>query len=324
MSLTVEDILNGTRRGRMQSVGHMGVIPILDDGSADESFAPPDLDIGTSDYGSVDVRNRSSDRPTIVPTGAGWVVAQAAQDHAIPSAKFVKAGGSEKINNAMCIQDTQGGLISNAEHMFLVLPAPLRAQALAMRKEEKYDKLWPAIRKFNEGLGAQHGGHLEYFLQTFEAELDQFVAQFELLPDQVGAVILLDGQVVGVERAPNVEFWTKVWHPLIRVCYGALAIKARLKLGDRPPRHRVPLSVGVKSLAGIARALDEATEKAEVSAQKTFDEVKREELGAGEGPDDTMQRYKLLTVANRKLAGQIVIKGTSSVPSYVSLCAAGA
>jgi hypothetical protein len=308
----------------MQSVGHMGVIPILDDGGQDESFAPPDLDIGTSDYGTVNVRNRSSDQPTIVPTGAGWVVDQAAQDHAVPGAKFVKAGGRASIDTAMCIQSGQGGYISNADHAFLVLPAPLRAKALSMRKEKGYSRLWDDIGKFNGSLGANNAGHLEYFLQTFASELDQFVAQFELVPGQVGAVILLDGRVVGVERAPNIAFWEKVWHPLIRVCYGALAIKARKKLGDTPPKHRVPLHVEVKSLAGINRALAEARGREYRATQDQLREVKREELEAAAGKDDSMAKYQLLTIANGNLAGQIALKGTSPTPSYVSLCASGA
>lgn len=326
MSLTVEDILNGTRTGRMQSVGHMGVIPILDDGAEDESFAPPDLDINTSHYGTVNVRNRSTDRPTIVPTGAGWVVQQAAQDHAIPGAKFVGPGKQETIDVAMCIQQSQGGTIRDGQYDLLVLPAPLRAKALSMRKEKGYSKLRGPIEEFNTSVsaGRGRGGHLEYFLNQYKDELDQFVAQFELVPGQVGAIVLLDGTVVGIERAPNKDFWTKVWEPLIRVCYGALAIKARQKLGDRPPKHRVPFQVGVKSLAGIGRALDEARERADQITGETYNEVKRQELAAGQGSDDKHGRYTLMTVANRELAGQVVLKGTSPQPSYVSICAAGA
>ena len=322
MNLTVEDILSGTSHGRMQSVGHMGVIPILDDGAQDESFAPPDVDINTSHYGTVHVRNRSSEQPTIVPTGAGWVVQQAAQDHAIPGAKFVGPGKEEKIDTAMCIQEGQGGYIRSANHEMLVLPAPLRAVALSKRKERSYSKLWEDIGVFNGTFGERPRGHLEYFLKTFGKELDQFVAQFELMPRQVGAVILLDGQVVGVERAPNTSFWERIWHPLIRVCYGALAIRARQKLGGRPPRHREALHVGVKSLAGIARAIASARTATSRRTTVFLDEVKREKFSVSPA-DDVMGRYKLLTVANPQLAGQVVIRGVSA-PSYVSLCASGA
>ena len=78
MTLTVEMILKGTGIGPMQSVGQMQVIPIL--GDDDATYAPPELEVGTSGYGSVALRN-ASDKPTIVPYGAGWVVKERAQDH---------------------------------------------------------------------------------------------------------------------------------------------------------------------------------------------------------------------------------------------------
>lgn len=323
MTLTVEDILNGTRTGRMQSVGHMGVIPILDDGSEDDTFAPPDVRAGTTSYGVVDVEN-PADRPTIIPTGAGWVVDEMAQDHAVPTAKFVGAKKKERIEKSMCIQETQGGLISKKDHNFVVLPVPLRTRALAMRHEDRYNKLWEHIREFNHSVGVHSRGNVADFVRNYKDELDQFVAQFELLPGQVGAIVLLDGTVVGIERAPNQAFWASVWEPLIRMCYGALSIKARRVLKDRPPKHRVPLSVGVKSLAGIGRALNTAKKKAEEQQGLLMTELSVQEFLPAGRDDDHHGSYRLKTVANRALAGQVVVRGSVEDPVYASLCAAGA
>ena len=41
-------------------------------------------------------------------------------------------------------------------------------------------------------------------------ELDEFVAEFECVPRQIGAIILVDDQVVGVERAPSHAYWQSV------------------------------------------------------------------------------------------------------------------
>jgi hypothetical protein len=46
MSLTIAEILRGTGVGAVQSAGQMQVIPLL--GDDDDTFAPPDLEVGTS------------------------------------------------------------------------------------------------------------------------------------------------------------------------------------------------------------------------------------------------------------------------------------
>jgi len=94
----------------------------------------------------------------------------------------------------------------------------LRETAHSLRKgasSHSYDRLWPAISSMNQQLGIRNtAGHLEFFLQEFGKELDRFVAEFEIVPNQVGAIILINGRVAGVERAPNPEFWESIWQPL--------------------------------------------------------------------------------------------------------------
>jgi hypothetical protein len=321
-NLTIEQILAGTRHGRTQSVGQMSVIPILDDaGVQDDDFGPPDFDIYTPDYGTVEVRN-GSDRPTIVPTGAGWVTQERAQDHAVAGAALVPAKSKSYIETAMCIQETQGGHIRDQEKVtMLVLPAALRPIALSKRYERGYSKLWNDITDFNRSAGVRsHGshGHLEFFLEHYKRELDEFVAEFELVPDQIGAVVMLGDNVVGIERAPNVEYWSRVWDPLIRVCYGSMAIMAQQR-SKSAPEHRVPLDVQVGSLAGISRALKEATREAAQIVGKTIEKVAQMTLQAAD-TDQSLDSMNVVTVANRRLSGQIVTKAQAY--PYVSLCTA--
>ena len=87
MTLTVEMILRGTgsarcsRSGRCRSFRSSATMTL--------TYAPPELEVGTSGYGSVALRN-AQDKPTIVPYGAGWVVKERAQDHAVGSGAFVE------------------------------------------------------------------------------------------------------------------------------------------------------------------------------------------------------------------------------------------
>jgi hypothetical protein len=321
MTITIEEILRGVGLGRVQSVGHMGVIPLVDeDGSAqDDSFAPPDVGVDNRNYGSVNIHNEA-DRPTIVPTGAGWITKRAAQDHAIAGALILKPKSKKLVNTAMCIESTQGGYMVKGDHEMIILPAALRAPALAMRGTQEYGKLWNSIGQMHTTYtGAQsRRQHMTDFLKYFGKELDEFVAQFELVPNQVGAIVLIGDRIVGIERAPNVDFWTQVWSPLIRVCYGTLAARARQVLGTSVPQHRSSLRLATRSLAGLAQALEAAKQETQRLVQENVDRVMGWQLQDGGRAEQQLDGYEVVTLASDHVAGQIVRRGVK-VP-YASLC----
>lgn len=326
MMLTVETILKGTGLGPMQSVGQMQVIPLVDtaSGQVDERFSPPTLEAGTHGYGAVSLRNES-DKPTIVPFGAGWVVKQAAQDHAIASGAFLKPGEQRVLSHAMCIQQSQPGLIKRAKHALTILPAKLRSTALAMRKVDQYSKLWEHISKFNGELGISSVANLVTFLTSFEKQLDEFVAEFELVPRQVGAIVLVGGEVVGVERSPSPAYFAALWEPLVRVCYGSLAVLAG-KQRTTPPPTRLPLVPTAKSLDALRHVLTELRERETRLSLHIASFVKGLRLERAETPDDTLEESELWTVAakphtdNRAFSGQVVMTDRSVM--YASLVAA--
>ena len=319
-TLTVEAILAGTEFGSVQSVGQMEVIPILDGGSAsDNDFAPPVATVATATYGTVRARNNDPTRPTIMPMGAGFVTPEAAQDHAVLSAKFLPAGATRDIDGACCIQQTQPGLLrtEDVNQKMVILPAQLRVKALGARKDREYNRMWPHIQNFNRELGLATVGNLVEFLSKYEKELDEFVAEFETLPGQIGAVVLIDGKVVGVERAPNVEFWQALFAPLIRGCYGALAIKARKALGNKVPATRTALKLREKSLAGLAAALTAARVESTRLVQASYDTIKTTPLLLAGAAEEKLGNAELHTIANTTMAGQIVTKG--ELMPYVSI-----
>ncbi len=318
MTLTVEQILSGTTVGRMQSAGQMDVVPLLDGGSAqDESFAPPRFEAGTQGYGRVRVRNLEGAR-TILPTAAAFVTSEAAQDHAVPGASLVRASETRDLENAYCVQQTQGGYIQQREREFTILPAALRAHALSHRRERSYQAMWPHISAFRSSYGDHGQANLVEFLKRFERELDEFVAQFEIVPGQVGAVVLVGGKVVGVERAPNVAFWRALWKPLVRVCYGSLALKAGLERRT-PPATRAPLGAAA-SIQALGRALADAREATARVAASTVGEVSRKALSSA--PEEERDAARVLTLASPEYAGQAVLAGGRTV--YASVCLAAA
>lgn len=178
----------------MQSVGYLQIIPLLSDLEDKRFVAPNEIHVSTCDYGSLTFENHT-DLITIVPVHAGYVVKEDAQDHAMAHAGIIKQNSDKQYDTAMCIQQHQGGCISKGKHKLIILPFSLREKALRSRHQTSFGKLWTSISKFNKKLGAWAEGHLEYFLNKFETELDEFVAEFESVPKQVGAIILLDGNV---------------------------------------------------------------------------------------------------------------------------------
>lgn len=304
-------ILEGTGIGPMQSVGQMQVIPIL--GTDDATYAPPELEVGTHSYGSVLLRN-PHDKPTLVPYGAGWVVKQRAQDHAIASGAFLAAGAERVVSKAMCIQQAQPGLIARAKHALTILPARLRTKALAMRHVDQYSKLWEHIVAFNKDLGLEALGSVATFLRGFEKQLAEFVAEFELIPQQVGAIVLIGGEIVGIERAPSSAYFAATWEPLVRVCYGSLAVASK---HSEPPRTRLPFLAVAKTLDALRAALADLRAREERLTHEIVDFARTLRMKRADEADDTLGDAQLWTVAGHNMGGQVVTRG-NAIP-YASL-----
>lgn len=245
MKITIKDVLKGCVPGKMQSVGYMQVIPLLlEPELTDLRFAPfTDLESGTEDYGSMYLHNKSN-KHTIFPMCGGMLSKEAAQNHAIGKAKLMAPNSRDMMTHAACIQQTQGGYVRSGVHPTTIMPYSMRAEAIRVKDVKSYGKLWPAISKFNEQIGTtRNDGHLEYYLDQFGDRLDEFIGQFEIVLNQVGAIVLLNGQVAGIERAPNYEFWKALWKPLIRECYGSESlIFGRKGVKKSPPLGRMPIN----------------------------------------------------------------------------------
>ena len=88
IQITISEILKGTTAGRMQSVGYMQVIPLISQIEDDRFVSPLEAEVSTRGYGSM-VFNNPLNKVLIVPLHAGYVVKQAAQDHAMSQAGVI-------------------------------------------------------------------------------------------------------------------------------------------------------------------------------------------------------------------------------------------
>lgn len=274
MKITISEVLKGCVPGKMQSVGYMQVIPLISSPDLiDLRFAPfTDLISGTEGYGNMYLENKSKDY-TIFPMCGGILTKTAAQNHGIGKAKLMTPKSTAMMTHAACIQQTQGGYISKGNYNTTIMPYSMREEAIRVKDVKNYGKLWPAISNFNKVIGTtRNDGHLEYYLDEFSDKLDEFIGQFEIVKNQVGAIILLNGQVAGIERAPNYEFWKALWKPLIRESYGSASlIFGRKGVKKSPPLGRMPINDhNVKDLDSLEAEFNVAQKFEEDSVKQTI------------------------------------------------------
>ena len=318
--ITIKEILKGTRPGKLQSVGVMQVIPLLSDIEYSQYVSPKsNSKVSTSGYGNMVFEN-TSDKTIIVPMNAAYIDKKWGQDHAMTSAGLVEKRSRKQYGTAICIQQTQGGAIPAGDHDYTIMPFSLRETISSTRKTSGYGRHWNDIQKFNSRLGVnKQYAHMEYYFDHYAKELDEFVAEFETVKGQIGAIIMINGVVVGIERAPNQDFWKSLWEQLIRGCYSSLAITA-MKEKDvdnkviEKTRVKLPVT-GIKSLSELKNVLSETEEKQMGLVSTIVKDVLEKEFKVE--LDESVKKDQRINVSNPDFTGQIVTDG--EVVVYASI-----
>jgi hypothetical protein len=294
----------------MQTVGIMQVIPLISDLQSDAFALPSEVRIATGrggSYGTLNFRNPVA-KPILIPAQATYLTRQSAQDHAMAAAGFVPAGKEKAYRNAQCVEQTQGGYITEDRHALSILPMSLRETSLSMRGVTSFSKLWESISRLKREAkvkGGRSGGHLADFFASFDRQLAEFVAEFELVRGQVGAIVLISGQVVGVERAPSRAYWEDVWEPLVRTCYGSEAVR-QIQMG-KAATPRTAQVRAVTDLDDLVVALTEARSNDEAGVRDVIREMVQDDFRVT--PEERLGDFNLETVENDQFTGQIVREG---------------
>jgi hypothetical protein len=221
--------------GRPQQSGAMTVLPLFGP-DANGKFTPPLSGIklgGVRGYGNIELHNPAATGVAIVPLHMGYIQDQA-QNHAMCTAAFLGAGQKRLFDDACCVQQAQGGYLESREQWFFVLPLHLREEALQLRGQKNFGKLWPAIGRLNQRLGMEPRGHLEQVICRQRPVLTQCQSRFELLPGQTGALFFLGDRLAGIEIAPSAVYFREVWTPLVCFCYGVAAMELDRQTPARP------------------------------------------------------------------------------------------
>lgn len=323
--MKLQELFSELAISQPQTVGNMTMFPLSDTISADrlaswaytDVGAPRDLylerDVG---YNSLVLGTRA-EHVTIVPQGIALITRQAAQDRAVPSTHLVYR--DPKQVGAFCVQSSQCGLMSkqrNAEHKLRMLPLAVRYEAFQRRDEsaDSYSSLWDKLGQWNHRSGVT-GDFLVSFFKQYAKNLSLFVAQFELVPQQRGAVVLINGELAGVEVAPNSDYFAGLFQPLIRDCYGAEALLAR---NEATPQSESLLR-DVTSLDELVGAVDELAAGELDFAATVVNDVQSQTVQAKR--DHALAGLEVVNMDGAALAGQGVRSTTTNRLIYASLMA---
>lgn len=230
-----DKILKGLNIGVKQSVGIMGVYPLIGEDLEVEMAKFEDIDfIGNENYGQLIFKN-NSDKPFILPTCHSIMTKQKAQDHSTTFATVLDNNNVTYIENACCIEQRQGGEINGRQckkdnETFSFLPLEIRRDVMFYNDDSIHtnmllSRLWRNITDFQKELVHRSEGHLIYFFTKYLDQLSKFNAEFELVEKQRGAIITFNNEIVGIEIAPTHDYFKNIWQPLLRDCYGSAMIK---------------------------------------------------------------------------------------------------
>jgi hypothetical protein len=216
----------------IQSILNMQVVCLTTDKeySMDERFANPltSLVAGNSTYGQISFTNKE-DKEIILPTQMAVITKQSAQNHGMTKAGYMASKSNITYHDAGCVQGSQGGTFRGTQE-FRMLPITMREMVFdTIGKPSDLGRIYPAIEKLGRETDSGTGRYLNVYFEKYDKKLEQFIAHFERPKNLIGVVILIDGEIVAIDKFPSFTYAEQVWDLMIRDCYGALAIISELK-----------------------------------------------------------------------------------------------
>lgn len=230
------DLLKGTRPIKdndgnivVQTIMNMQIVGLTadDEYSLDNRFANPltALKASNTSYGQVSL---SSNKETIAPPQMAIMTKQHAQNHGMVKAGYVK--NSKTFYDAGCVQGSQTGHFTNVSGNELrFIPVTMREMLYERVGNTSYDSIYPAIERLGRDTQSNAGTYLDVYFSKYDKKLEEFIAHFERPEKLIGVIVLIDGEIVAIDKYPSFNYAEQVWDTLIRDCYGALAIMAELK-----------------------------------------------------------------------------------------------
>ena len=211
----------------VQSILNMQVVCLTTDeeNSLDSRFANPLTSLTSSNqsYGQIGFAN-TMNKEVILPTQMAVMTKQSAQNHGMIKAGYVEPNANVIYRDAGCVQGGQTGHFRSTQE-FRMIPVTMREMLFdTIGQPSSYQRIYPAIQKLGQETGSNAGNYLNVYFDKFDKKLEQFIAHFERPKNLIGIIILIDGEIVAIDKFPSFTYSEQVWDMMIRDCYGALAI----------------------------------------------------------------------------------------------------
>ncbi len=310
--------LSKFRLGEPQQSGTLSIIPIFGP-EAEGKFTGPLTGLKLSKvagYGNVELSNPSAEGIAIVPLHIGYIQ-DGAQNHAMCRSAFLAAGQKLMFEDACCVQKSQGGYLKGQEQWFFILPLELRRKALELRGKKGYSKLWPDISTLCKKYDLPARGHLDELIVKRRTALTRYQSRLELLKGQTGALFVINNQLVGIEIAPNANYFAELWMPLVCFCYGTAAAYQEEKLAAKSGKSQAFEPFKATTLAELrAELIAERTQKHEQLLQAIANTPK-EKFKVSE--TEKFLGLCLKTAIGKNFSGQFVEDKEQLI--YASICA---
>ena len=301
--------------GAAQRAGHLSVIPVIGNNCTGLWTSPYSglKFTGVHGYGCVSFKN-DTDGTAILPMHMGYIQ-EGAQNHCISAAAILGKGQERRYNNARCVQAAQGGYLKTSEQWFFILPLKLREETLSLRGQSGCGMIWNAIGRLGRRFGSSGRGHLDDTICKHRAELNFYGKQFELLPNQIGALFFLDEEPVGIEIGPTAEWFADIWDSLLCFCYGTAAWELE---GQNVPRESV-----TQRLNSLEEVRKQLLDRRSAYTQRLLDGLRKRswELEENEEEENLLD-LQLSTIRTKDFYGQIIKRGGSELV-YASLFRTG-
>jgi len=310
--IQIQALLKGYRvdRKNMQTVGNMSVIPIISDveftnvANANEVTLKKD-----PTYNQLEFKNSSGSVAIVLH---GWTLIdndQKAQDRTVPYAHLIKAANS-KLVPANCIQSTQAGnfdVNKVKQENFMILPPSLRGLALQKSTftNAETGALWDGLGRWINNIDCKSEG-LTAFYSRFQNKLDEFVAQFEPVNNQLGSIVLINGQVVAIDLMPKYSSWAYIWRTLIRDSYGAEALRVKENIGSQNDNPTIEVG-NIRSMNVLEEAYEKMKNDHYDSLQNVFGAAAQ--LNVALKKQESIDELTLLKIENEQFLGQGVLHG---------------
>lgn len=220
----------------VQTILNMQVVCLTTDKeySLDERFGNPLTALKSSNrrYGQMTFTN-SDYKEVIIPTQMAVMTKQNAQNHGMTKAGYVSPKNTVTYDDAGCVQGSQTGYFSNTQE-FRLMPLSMREMVFDTQEDNGgYSHIYPAIESLGRNTKSNTSNYLDRYFSKYDKKLEQFIAHFERPKNLIGIIVLVDGEIIAVDKFPSFRYAEQVWEMMIRDCYGSVAIISDINNSNR-------------------------------------------------------------------------------------------